>query len=62
MNLSSFRKADQVMTIPYSVTASEYYIHTHFKDIWNTEEKTAGYASYSYTIVYYLLMWPCNKI
>lgn len=45
-----FRKADQVMTIPYSVIASEYYIHTHFKDIWNTEEKIAAYASYFYAM------------
>lgn len=38
------------MAIPYNMIASEYYIHTHFKDVWNTEEKTAPYGSYFYTM------------
>lgn len=50
MNLASSRKADQVMIIPYSVIASEYYTHTHFKNVWNTVGKTAPYANYFYTI------------
>lgn len=50
MNLSSFRKADQVMTIPYTVIASEYYMYTFLRILGIQKKKIAVYVSYFYTV------------
>lgn len=49
MNLSSFRKADEVMTIPYSVTASEYYTY-NFYGYQKHGRKKAVYVCYFHMV------------